>query len=119
MCSMVKLIWGTTEDIIMPAIWLRSMPLCRIRFIMVMPYSSDVRLRLVEMRQYWRISMPSNSAVFILVLPMSSVRIMEPLQYYRASRMKPALYSAAPIAPVSTVETAISTRPFTPTAATM
>ena len=33
--------------------------------------------------------------------------------------INPALISAAPMAPVSTVDTSISTAPFTPTAATM
>ena len=76
MCSMVKLIWGTTEDIMMPSTWPWPMPWWFSRFIIAMPYSSEVRLRLVDSRQYCFISSPSNRAVFMLVLPMSSVSIM-------------------------------------------
>ena len=48
------------------------------------PYSSEVDVMLVDMRQYLNISFPSNSAVLILVFPISIVRIM-PVLSFRSS----------------------------------
>ena len=50
--------------------------LCANRFISRMPYSSEDMLRSVDTRQYCTISMPSKSAVLMLVFPMSRVSIM-------------------------------------------
>ena len=76
MCSMVKLICGTTEEIMMPSTCSGEMWLCANRFISRMPYSSEDMLRSVDTRQYCTISMPSKSAVLMLVFPMSRVSIM-------------------------------------------
>ena len=87
-------------------------------FRIMMPYSSEVLVRLVEMRQYFTMSMPSKRAVLMLVLPMSRVSIMEAsLRYLRFPPARPALVRAVPMAPVRMVEAAISARAFTPTKA--
>ena len=40
------------------------------------PYSSDVEVMFVDIRQYLNISVPSNRAVLMFVFPISIVRII-------------------------------------------
>ena len=76
MCSIVKLMEGTTDERIMPSTasglrsWYKS------RLVSFSPSSSLVAAMSVFSRQYCTISVPENSAVLILVLPMSRVRII-------------------------------------------
>ena len=76
MCSMVKLMVGTTLEIHTPSTLDGSSPSCLNRLMNRIPYSSEEYILLVDTRQYLTISSPLNRAVLMLVLPISRVRIM-------------------------------------------